>query len=58
MTDQKLTDLLLLSIELEKSKRELERTIAKVKKRRENIRAILLKYQDVNYNEVLFVWKT
>ena len=51
MTDnQKLTDLLLLSIELEKQRKELERALERVKERRAKIRATLAKY-DIQYQE-------
>lgn len=56
MNPQKLTDIILLSIQLEQQIKGLERDIERIKKRRAEIRAILTKYQDVNYKtEMLFI---
>lgn len=49
MTDQKLTELILNSIELEKLKKKMERDLERVKERRAKIRAIIAKYQDIDY---------
>lgn len=53
--EHKLSELLLLSIELEQAKREIEKDLERIKQQRAKIRATLAKY-DIKYEqEMIFI---